>query len=385
MQYSEKEKFARLKLLLSDNVGPITFRDLIKVCHSAEKAIEYIPVITERSKSKRVVKLAPDSLVEQQFELAQKKNVEILFKGEDDFPKSVAQFDNCPPILFSLGNKKLLNTPSLSIVGSRSASANGQTMARRLGASFIEEGFSVVSGMALGIDGAAHQGALAVNSDKVGTVAVLGCGVDVIYPKEHTALYEMIKERGCIISEFVFGLRATHTTFPRRNRIISALSLGTVVVEATQMSGSLITAKEALNQGKEVFAVPGSPLDARSDGPNMLIRQGAHIVTHPQDVFNALGFKEYTGDLSDVTRSVKADPYLESSAYKMLSDSERQDYKLIESKLSPSVTSIDSLLRETGLPASRLNAILVEMELEGKIERFAGNNVALSINIEWNK
>lgn len=385
MQFSDREKYARLKLFLSDNIGPVTYRDLIRLCKSAENALEQIPAIIQRSTRKRTIKIASDEIVSRQFEMAQKLGVHILFQGEDDYPQMLNHLNSCPPILFAWGRKELLQRPSISLVGSRSASANGQTMAKKLAYSFASRGYTVVSGLALGIDGASHIGALSADTKTGGsTIAVLGSGVDVIYPPEHKKLYETIKEQGCLLSEFVFGLKATHTTFPRRNRIIAGLSKGTVVVEATKMSGSLITAKEALEQGREVFAVPGSPLDPRSEGPNYLIMNGAHLVTHPDNVTDVLEAKTMTGLFSDIVdEETEFAPLLDNDSH--IADTHKKLYELVLSKLSSSVTSIETLLHETGLSVSQLNSILVEMELEGKIERFAGNNVALTINIEWDK
>ena len=377
---NSKERFAYLKLALSQNVGPITFKELIKHFKTANQAVENILDFKFKS-SKRVIKLAPDSLVHEQMEMAQKTGAQILFLADKEYPELLKFIDSAPPVLFLWGNKNLLKQKSISIVGSRNASLNGISIAKKIAYDLALKNVTVVSGLAKGIDKAAHEGALMNTSSDASTIAVLGTGVDVLYPKENQIVYDKIKERGLLISELPFGSRPTPSAFPRRNRIISGLSYGTLVVEASLMSGSLITAKEALSQGREIFAIPGSPLDSRAAGPNQLIQDGAHLVSSAENILNVI----------DSETSFKFfDSYIKSEQMEALAlkveDSEFDiARKTLLEKLSPQATHVDVLIRETGLAPYIVNTILMELEIAGKIERFAGQYVALIYNNEWDK
>ena len=373
-----KERCAYLKLALSQNVGPITFKELIKHFKSADKAIENILDFKFKS-SKRVIKLPPDSFVYEQFETAQKTGAQILFLEDEDYPNLLKYIEDAPPVLFIYGNKKLLNQKSISIVGSRNASLNGISLAKKTAYDLANQNITVISGLAKGIDRAAHEGALVSNASSGSTIAVLGTGVDVLYPRENQDIYDKIKEQGLLVSEMPFGTKPTPSAFPRRNRIISGLSYGTLVIEASLMSGSLITAREALSQGREVFAIPGSPLDSRAAGPNQLIKDGAHLVSSAEDILNIIDNETSFRFFDSYGKSEQ----LDALSLKIAEAEINQARKTLLEKLSPQATHIDVLIRETGLAPYVVNTILMELEIAGKIERFAGQYVALIYNNEW--
>lgn len=374
---TEKEKFAAIKLALSENIGPMTYKGLLSYFKNPLTALEHLPEFLKNSRRKSI-KIAPDSLVHQQIETAKKMGAEILILNAPGYPSLLKQIDDAPPILYVLGNRALLNDKCIAIVGSRNASLNGLNLTRKTAFELTENGYNVVSGMAKGIDRAAHEGAL--KSQNAGTIAVLGTGLDVIYPRENSDIYQEIKENGLIVSEMPFGSKPIPSAFPRRNRIISGLSRGTLVVEASQMSGSLITAKEALSQGREVFAIPGSPLDSRASGPNQLIKDGAHLVLSSQDIISTL-----TMNHSLCFAEPNSEPSLDLTILNSDTTFLNEAREKILSHLSIHQTPIDTLIRETGLKTEVVNALLFELELAGIIERFVGQRVSLVYNNEWTK
>lgn len=379
MTLTSKEKYSWIKLALSENIGPITFKDLIRYFKTAQAALDEIPSFSKRGGRSRPIKIAQDSLVEKQIKEAEKINADILVSCENEFPYLLRQIEDCPPVIFTLGHKNLLSHKSVSIVGSRNCSINGQNLTRRIAFDLSTNDYVIVSGMAKGIDTAAHEGALGNTNTKGGTLAVLGTGIDSIYPKENEQLYYKIKERGCLVSELPIGTKPFPAAFPRRNRIISGLSVGTLIIEANLMSGSLITAREALSQNREIFAVPGSPMDTRSAGPNQLIRDGAHLVTNAEDILSILD----TNTTRELLDSFKPETACEKS-YQSINEKELDEArKIILSRLSPEVTSVNQLIRGTGLPTDIVTIILIELELAGRIERFAGQRVSLIYNNEW--
>ena len=377
---TEKEKFAALKLALSENIGPMTYKGLIAYFKNPVAAVENLPNFLKNNK-RRSIKIAPDSLVYSQFEMAEKLGAEILVLNSPGYPTNLKAIEDAPPVLFTIGNKSLFEKRCVAIVGSRSASLNGMNLTRKISFDLVKEDVTVVSGMAKGIDRAAHEGALKSDQSKGGTIAVLGTGIDIIYPRENADIYAEIKEKGLIISELPFASKPVPSAFPRRNRIISGLSLGTIVIEASRMSGSLITAKEALNQGREVFAVPGSPLDSRAAGPNQLIKDGAHLVTSVQDILFELNNNTHFRFSDSQTEPCFDFSIFQNNDTDFITEAREK----ILSHLSPEVTSIDELIRETGLRTELVNAILLEMELSGIVERFVGQRVSLVYNNEWTK
>lgn len=370
MELTEKQKRDYLKLSLSENVGPIAFRDLIRYFGSADKALAHLGDFVGRGRRK--LKIATDAQVDAQLDYVQRNNVQLLFSVESDYPKQLRAIEDCPPVLFCKGHTHLLNEISVAIVGTRSASLNGQNLARYMGYTLCEHGYVITSGLARGIDRSAHEGALQNMNGKGGTIAVLGTDVCSIYPQENKELYEHIAERGCLISEMAGGSTIKPSCFSRRNRIISGLSRGVLVIEARLGSGSLVTVRYALDQGREVFAVPGNPLDDRSAGPNQMIQQGATLVSRPEDIISVLdGMKnayllfEPAGGAAtlDVIQPVQEDDLQKAR-------------QLIEESLGAEPVDIDELIRQTGLTAQLVHIVLVEMELTDQIERHPRNRVS---------
>ncbi|HEX2560699.1 DNA-processing protein DprA, partial [Phenylobacterium sp.] len=269
---SGAERLAWLRLARTDGVGPVTFQELLNRFGSARAAVEALPELTRRVGRNGAMRIPSPTDAEAELEAGEVLGARLICADEDGFPQALAALDPPPPLIWTLGRAELLGRSAVAVVGARVASAAGQRFARGLAAELGDAGHVVVSGLARGIDGAAHEGAL-----PTGTVAVLGGGIDDVYPPEHRKLYEAIAETGCVVSESPPGYTAQARDFPRRNRIISGLSRAVVVVEAELRSGSLITARLAAEQGREVLAVPGSPLDPRAKGTNDLIRQGAAL------------------------------------------------------------------------------------------------------------
>jgi DNA processing protein len=332
---------------------------------SASKALDALPHLARRGGRSGPLKVVSAAEAEREMEAGAARGAALLTAGESGFPQRLGQVDPPPPVLWALGYATLLSRPTVAIVGARIASAAGQRFARALAADLGAAGYVVVSGMARGVDGAAHAGSL-----ETGTVAVLAGGVDDVYPPEHADLYDRIVAQGCVVSENAVGRRATARDFPRRNRIISGLAQGVVVVEAEARSGSLITARLAAEQGREVFAVPGSPLDPRAKGPNELIRNGATLCEGADDVVRGLagfqGAREPQLDLFSGPRSDEA--ALEAAADRL----RERVYGL----LSPTPAPCDEIVRALGEPAPGVLAALVELSLAGRAELLAGGQVA---------
>jgi DNA processing protein len=358
---SPAERRAWLRLARTENVGPVTFRELIRRYDDAVEALAALPELARRGGRASGLRVPSQAEIETELAAGEALGARLLCAGEADFPKTLAAVDPPPPVLWIRGDAALLDRPSVAIVGARVASAAGQRFARGLASELGQAGYLVVSGMARGIDAAAHEGAL-----PTGTAAVLAGGVDDIYPPEHRGLYERIVEGGCVVSENEPGRAAVARDFPRRNRIISGLSRAVVVVEAELRSGSLITARLAAEQGREVLAVPGSPLDPRAKGTNDLIRQGAAICEGADDVIRAL---EGLGSL----REPDADPFRPAGGCGEADDALRER---VAALLCPTPVSRDELVRSTGAPAPAVFAALVELSLAGRAELLPGGLVA---------
>jgi DNA processing protein len=342
------ERLAWLRLARTEGVGPVLFAQLIRRCGSAAKAIEALPRLAARGGG-RTPKVPSLRQIEVEVESGQALGAALLCGP--DLPERLAALDPPPPVLWALGRAELLHAPSIAVVGARNASAAGQRFARTLAADLGAEGYAVVSGMARGIDAAAHEGSL-----KTGSVAVLGGGVDDIYPPEHRGLYERLKAEGCIVAESPPGRRAQAKDFPRRNRIISGLSLGVVVVEAEMRSGSLITARLAGEQGREVFAVPGSPLEPRSRGTNDLIRQGATLCEGAKDV------------LVPDHGAFRGNTLLQAAPAEVDEDEVDSLRERLAALLSPTPVPRDDLVRMSGASAGAVQAALTELALAGRAE-----------------
>ena len=357
---SDAERRDWLRLARAENVGPVTFRELVRRYGTAGEAISALPDLARRG-GRDGVRIPTIAEVEAELARGAALGATLFAACEAAFPRSLAAIDPPPPVLWARGDTATLGRPAVAIVGARVASAAGQRFARGLAADLGRSGLVVASGLARGIDAAAHEGALAT-----GTVAVLAGGVDDVYPPEHRGLYDRILETGCIVSENEPGRTAVARDFPRRNRIIAGLARAVVVVEAELRSGSLITARLAAEQGREVLAVPGSPLDPRARGTNDLIRQGAAICEGLEDVLRAL---EAPGAL----REPEPDPFRPEAG-----DCET-DAALLErlaALLSPAPVSRDELVRATGEPAPAVFAALVELSLGGRAELLPGGMVA---------
>lgn len=368
---TEQERVDWLRLAFSENVGPATFRKLLAIFSTPQNALDNIENWAKQGGAKRTIKIADEKHIQQQIKKAEKIGAQILLSCDENYPALLKQISDAPPVLFVLGHAHLLNKRCLAMVGTRAATLNGKNFASHLAKELAEQDYVIVSGMAKGIDRAAHTGALQNTNENGGTIAVLGTPLDIVYPAENQDLYDEIKERGCLISEFPFGTQLLPQNFPRRNRIISGLSEGVIVIEANLRSGSLITAKEALSQGREVFAVPGSPLDPRAQGPNALIQDGATLVTQTRDVTEVLDNMQ-TFHLSDTIAT--ADYQLDHIPETKEIDRARE---LILENLSPEMIEIDELIRATKLDARLVHIVLTQLELAGRIEHFTGNRIAL--------
>ncbi|MBI5264614.1 MAG: DNA-protecting protein DprA [Bradyrhizobium sp.] len=344
--------------------GPRTFRSLIDHFGSARMALEHLPELARRGGAARSSRIYGESEAKAELAAGQELGVSWLAPGEDGYPARLAMLDDAPPMLAVRGAAVTLARPMIAIVGSRNASAAGLKFAGTLARDLGEAGFVVISGLARGIDQAAHRASI-----PSGTVAVLAGGHDRIYPPEHQELLAaMLEQNGAAISEMPLGHEPRARDFPRRNRLISGASLGVVVVEAAHRSGSLITARMAAEQGREVFAVPGSPLDPRAAGTNDLLKQGASLVTEAADVINA------------VQPIIERPPMLpagETESEPLDFDPEAHDRHQIVGLLGPTAVSIDDLVRMSGASPAIVRTVLLELELAGRLERHGGGLVSL--------
>lgn len=356
---SEAERFARVRLARTDKIGPVTFRQLLDRFGTAERAVEALPELIRKGAGSGH-SLPTVASVEAELAAGERIGARLVVLGETDYPAMLVALDPPPPLLWTRGDVTLMARPCIGIVGARIASAGGQRIARGLAQQLGQAGHVVVSGLARGIDGAAHAGAL-----ETGTVAVLGGGVDDVYPPDNADLYAQIVERGCVVSESPVGARAQARDFPRRNRIISGLSRGVIVVEAEIRSGSLITARLAGEQGRDVFAVPGSPLDPRSRGPNELLRQGAILCEGLEDVERAFN------TLRTLREPDHANPFDGAP-----DDLDEAVIEQVAGLLSPTPTPRDELARALDVSIGTVAAALLELSLTGRATLLAGGLVS---------
>lgn len=389
MQLNPAQRLDWLRLIRTEGVGPRTFRTLINRFGGAGAALEALPDLAKRG-AKRLVPVTR-AQAEAELEAAARIGVRLVAMGEDDYPKLLQAADSAPPLIALRGQAAILSRPAIAIVGSRNASAAGLGFTERLARGLGEAGLVVVSGLARGIDARAHKASLGS-----GTVAVLAGGQDRIYPANHEALVESILDAGgAVLAEMPMGWEPRGRDFPRRNRIISGLAYGTVVVEAARRSGSLITARFALEQGREVFAVPGSPLDPRAEGTNDLIRQGATLVSEVEHVTSAIApligrgdFEQGTGQLA-LDRPDLADAPIfwdeldgiggpAPEAEEEIEEPEPADDRArLIAYLSPTPIGTDDLARAAGLSVRIVQTTLLELELDGRIERHGSGAVSL--------
>jgi DNA processing protein len=360
-----RERLLRLRLVRSRRVGPATYLRLMAEHGHAEAALAALPGIAKDAGVEDYAP-CPEPVAEAEFRAAKRHGATLLCLGDTAYPEALARVPDAPPILWALGDLSLLRRPSVAVVGTRNASALGARMTRRLARDLGEAGYVVVSGLARGIDALAHEAAL-----ETGTVAVQAGGLDVLYPTENAELAKRIGKAGLRLSEMPFGLQPQGRHFPRRNRIVSGLSKAVIVVEAAARSGSLITARAALDQGREVMAVPGHPLDSRASGGNILLRDGATLVRGAQDVLEALGAPAEPRRAAPAVSepAVRAPrPPLPNGGVEAL----------VLERLSVTPLDEDQLIRDTGQTPREIAQALAVLEMAGRITRSPGGRVALT-------
>lgn len=404
--FSDDQLFDWLRLIRSENVGPRTFRALVNQFGGARPALEALPDLARKSGRGRL-RIAGVAEIEREMEAARTAGARFLASGAPGYPKALRAIDTAPPIVCVRGEPEALAAPCVAVVGSRNASAAGLTFAGRLSRDLADAGFGIVSGLARGVDTAAHRAAPA------STIAVLAGGLGRVYPSENEALLaRILDEGGAVLSEMPFSWEPKARDFPRRNRIVSGLSLGTVVVEAARRSGSLITARFANEQGRIVFAVPGSPLDPRAEGANSLIRDGATLCATSEHVVSALmplvdanwieslEAQEAAGEivaealwdeLDWLDFGVPLPPPPSAPLVGVDLEEPRRDGRVdgdeagapseprarLLALLGPAPVGVDDLARQAGLPVAAVNRVLTELELTGRLERHGGNSVSL--------
>jgi len=359
---SDEERRDWLCLSMSENVGPATFSALLARFGSAGAALKAIPDLTRKGGLRRPPRIYAREDGERAIEAAARLGARFIARSEPSYPPLLRVVDPAPPLLCVKGDTGLLNRSAVAIAGARNASAVARKFARQLAAEIGTAGHAIVSGFARGIDTAAHEASL-----ETGTVAVMAGGIDVIYPPENEALHRAIAERGVIVTEQLPGTEPRAEFFPRRNRIISGMARALIVVEAAVRSGSLITARLAAEQGREVFAVPGFPLDPRCEGTNRLIRDGATLLSSARDVLAAL--EEQTS-----IRSIQSEDSVVPAALPAI---EGHVHQAVLDLLSPAPVDTDQLIRESGLDAPTVSAVLLDLVLAGRITRHANGSVSL--------
>jgi DNA processing protein len=367
-----EEEIAILRLIRTPGIGPVSFNSLIELYPSAVKAVNDLPDLCARRKRKVLTPPTKEEII-QEYEKLTALGGQFVFSHDDCYPPLLKHIHDAPPVLSVVGDITTLAGKSFGIVGTRNSSAGNCNFTEDIATFLVKEGFVITSGMAKGIDTAAHKGTMNAGGK---TIAVLAGGVDFIYPPENENLYQKIIENGCVISEMPLGMQPLATHFPRRNRIISGISLGIAVMEAQKRSGSLITANCALEQGREVFAVPGSPRDARAGGPNYLIKQGAHILETAEDIIDNLP-DIFTPPMNQETHQPKLDiaEIIEEEVVVEVEDT--QTIQSLTNLLSSTPTNIDTLVRQSGLTQAEVNIELTQLDMEGKIERHPGGGVSL--------
>jgi DNA processing protein len=352
-----------LRLIRSDNVGPRTFRSLVNHFGSARAALERLPDLARRGGASRHQRICSEEDARAEIAAGEQLGVSLVAPGEAGYPPRLAILDDAPPLLGVRGEHEVLMRPMIAIVGSRNASGAGLKFASQLARDLGDAGFVIVSGLARGIDQSAHRASI-----EGGTVAVLAGGHDRIYPPEHEDLLTAILATGGAISEMALGHVPRARDFPRRNRLISGASLGVVVVEAAFRSGSLITARIAAEQGREVFAVPGSPLDPRAAGANDLIKQGATLITDAADIIQAI--EPIMGRPTEMR---------ESDEEPLAPEPEAGDRERIVGLLGPTPILLDDLIRMADASPAIVRTVLLELELAGRLERHGGGLISLAV------
>ncbi len=357
------DQVARLRLIRSDNIGPVTYFQLLARFGSAQAALDAVPDLAARGGG-RAPRLAARSAIEREMEQVDRLGARYLFLGQGLYPPLLAELETAPPALIVKGHLSLLDRPAIAMVGARNASAAACRFARTLAADIGGAGVTVVSGLARGIDTAAHDG-----SFDSGTIGVIAGGIDIFYPPENQGRQVAISERGLLIAEQPPGTEPRARHFPYRNRIIAGLAHGTVVVEAAPRSGSLITARLAVEAGRDVMAVPGSPLDPRAQGCNGLIRDGATLIQNAEDVLETIRPFVLRPLAQRSTSYAAPEPSADAS------ETERQ---AVTDLLSHAAVSVDEIIRQSGLAPAIVHTVLLELELAGRLDRHAGGRVSLA-------
>jgi len=382
----DEERLSRLQLAQSDNIGPSTYHQILEIYGSAAEAITALPELASTVSKGRRINLYSRDRALQDVERTNQCGGQILCYGDLAYPQLLAQTVNPPPVLFVAGKITLLQQATCAIVGSRNSSANGKRFAREVANGLGQSGWKVASGLARGIDTAAHEAALAH-----GTIAVIATGLDIIYPPENSVLYQKIISEGCVITEMPPGTQPRAESFPRRNRIIAGLAAGVVVIEAALRSGSLITARLASELGRDVFSVPGSPFDPRSAGTNRLIQDGAMLITSHRDVVDILDRGYLYSDIAS-----PGNPEQQSSVSQTPQQTTTKDQKIpvkfsdvrvvddshrlaVLELLGPDPVEINVVVRESGLPLRVVQTVMMELELSGHLERHSGQRVSLNV------
>ncbi|MFM9939973.1 MAG: DNA-processing protein DprA [Hyphomicrobiaceae bacterium] len=369
----DSQRLACLRLIRSENVGPVTFRELINHFGGAEAALAALPEMSRHGGRRRPISICPRDVAEAELTAAEKAGARALFTIEPGFPKALTHVTGSPPMIYVRGHTALLARDAVAIVGARNGSAAGITLTRQFAAGFGANGYVVVSGLARGIDGAAHEASLAT-----GTIAVLAGGIDHVYPPEHADLTARIAAEGCLVAEQPPGFTPRAQDFPRRNRIIAGLALGVLIVEAAKRSGSLITARMAGDQGREVFAVPGHPLDPRAEGTNGLLKQGATMVTELKDVLDVLApMREARGALAAAPAVKHLDERPSPADYAPPTALPADHRATVLSALGPAPVSLDAIAQATGLPMRAVRVVLLELALAGRLEQHGSQLVSL--------
>jgi DNA processing protein len=356
------DRIARLRLIRSENIGPITYFQLLARFGSATAALDAIPDLAARGGG-RAPRLASRASVEREMEEVERLGARYLFLGQGLYPALLAELETAPPALIVKGHPTLLDRPGVAMVGARNASAAACRFARTLAQALGDSGIVIVSGLARGIDAAAHDGAL-----ETGTIAVVAGGIDIFYPPENEARQRAIAERGLLVTEQPPGLEPRSRHFPSRNRIIAGLAHGTVMVEAAPRSGSLITARCAAEAGREVMAVPGSPLDPRAQGCNQLIREGATLVQSAEDVLEAI---------SPSRIRPFRQPDRSYAMPEVAAEADDEARETVTALLNGTPVPVDEIVRQSHLPPSVVQTVLLELELAGRLERHAGGRVTV--------
>jgi len=364
---SREEAFARIRLLRSPNVGPVSFGQLLRRFGNASSALDALPDLAARGG--RPYRPAPQARIEDEIAAVRKAGARYLFHDSPEYPALLRELESAPPILTVKGDAAVAARCCVAMVGARNASAAAVKLSRNFGAALAESSLCVVSGLARGIDGAAHRGALSAGAGGGGTIGVIASGIDIAYPPEHAELQDEIAEKGLLVAEQPPGTEPLARHFPSRNRIIAGIAAGTLVVEAAPRSGSLITARLAGEAGREVMAIPGSPLDSRSHGCNQLIRDGAVLVQSPEDVF------ELVSGFDGSPRST----FREDTPAWIADDEPLADEPAdVAGLLTTAPVAVDELIRQSGESAAAVQLALLELEITGRLMRHAGGRVSLA-------